>query len=190
MKNCTHCNEEIHPDETYCSACGEKVPVVAKKSAAKIAEKDVIKKASKTILVLSILFVGFGTVFGLIQHSAARDAHANLNQFQETDELQPINGEIYTVAELRSQIDKEVLFVFGINYFLAAVMLGLYFWSRESPFPALVAALSVYLAVQVLNAIIDPATIIQGLLIKILIISFLLNGIKTSLNSRKMNVAA
>ena len=131
------------------------------------------------------MFVIFCTVLGFMQKSVAEDAHKNLAQFEGSHVWEtPLNGKKYTVGELRTKIDQEVVLVFITNYFLAAVMFGLYRWARRAPFPAMVTALCVYLSVIVLNGIVDPKTLIQGIIIKIIFISALIAGIKASLVAR------
>ena len=122
-----------------------------------------------------------------MQKSEAEKAKENLAKFEDSFIIEkPLNGKIYTIGELKTKIDQEVLLVFLTNYFLAIVMFGLYLWARKSPFPAMVTALCVYLAVIVLNAIISPITIIQGIIIKIIFITALIAGIKSSLATRKI----
>jgi hypothetical protein len=182
LKTCPSCNEKIPTEDKYCSFCGKSSVALTEK------EKKEIKKASKWILAISIMFIVFGTILGLMQKSTADKATNNLAQYEASDIWQtPINGKNYTIGELRTQIRREVAFVFGTNYFLAAVMFGLYLYSRRAPFPAMVTALCVYLAVIVLNGIIDPKTIIQGIVIKIIFISALIAGIKASLAARGLS---
>jgi predicted nucleic acid-binding Zn ribbon protein len=179
LKTCPSCHEQMPAEDKFCSFCGKTAVVLTEK------EKKKIRKASKWILAISIMFIFFGTILGFVQKSTADKAIRNLAQYEESDIWEtPINGKKYTVGELRTQIDREVILVFGTNYFLAAIMFGLYLYSRKAPFPAMVTALCVYLAVIVLNSIIDPATIIQGIIIKIIFISALIAGIKTSLVAR------
>lgn len=179
LKRCPSCHEQMPAEDKYCSYCGKAAVVLTEK------EKKKIRKASKWILAISIMFVIFGTIMGFMQKSTAEKASRNLARYSASDVWEtPINGKTYTVGELRSQIKHEVILVFGTNYFLAAIMFGLYLYSRKAPFPAMVTALCVYLAVIVLNSIVDPQTIIQGIVVKIIFISALIAGIKTSLVAR------
>jgi hypothetical protein len=65
-------------------------------------------------------------------------------------------------------------------------MAGLYFWGRRSPLPAVLVAAGTYLAVQVVSAIVDPATIGQGIVLKILIVAMLYRGIKAGFQQRSL----
>jgi hypothetical protein len=63
-------------------------------------------------------------------------------------------------------------------------MLVLAWWSKRKPLPAILVAAAVFAAVQVLNAMIDPKTLVQGILIKIFIVAVLIKGIKGALDMR------
>lgn len=65
-------------------------------------------------------------------------------------------------------------------------MLGLFFYSKKSPLAALLMAMGVYAAVIVLNAIMDPLTLGQGLALKIFVFALLINGVRMALELRKM----
>ncbi|MDJ0720749.1 MAG: hypothetical protein QNJ04_03925 [Desulfobacterales bacterium] len=181
MKSCPHCSKQIPAADLYCAFCGEEIKALSPE------EQKKIKKAANWILALSILFIVFGTIVGFVHNKAAEKAKQNLTQFEDSAVLdEPINGKQYTVGELKTEIDQEVLWLFLTNYFLAAVMFGLYLWARKAPFPAMLTALCVYLAVIVLNAIVDPLSIAQGVVIKVIFIAALIAGIKSSLATRKI----
>jgi len=95
-----------------------------------------------------------------------------------------INGRTYTVEELRKQLLWEPWGVLIVNLILAAIMLGLSIWARRAPLPAVLIATATYAVVIVAAAISDPATLGQGLLVKIVIIAFLVKGIKAALALR------
>jgi hypothetical protein len=179
LKTCPSCKKDVPLDDKFCTYCGKSTIILTEK------DKIKIRKASNWILAISIMFIIFGTILGFMQKSVAEDAQSNLSQYEESHVWEtPVNGKKYTVGELRTQINREVTSVFITNYFLAAVMFGLFLWARRAPFPAMVTALCVYLAVIVLNGIIDPKTLIQGIIIKIIFISALVAGIKASLVAR------
>ena len=142
-----------------------------------------VAKASKMLLVLSILFVIGGTIFGLMNRSEAEKARAQIAQLDPSQTL-TVEGKTYTIPELQKEIDREVMMVFVINYFLAVVMFGLFLWSRKAALPAMVTGLCVYLAVIVLSAAIEPKSLMQGILIKIIAIVVLVSGIKAALQER------
>ena len=99
----------------------------------------------------------------------------------------PINGRQYTVGELRKQLEWEPWGILAVNFILAAIMIGLSFWARRSPLPAVLIATATYAVVIVANAIVDPATIGQGMIMKIIVIGLLVKGIRAALALRAAN---
>jgi predicted RNA-binding Zn-ribbon protein involved in translation (DUF1610 family) len=181
LKSCPSCGREMPATDKFCPFCGKSIVVLSEET------KKAITTAAKWILAVSIMFVIFGTIIGFVQKSQASKAMENLAQYGDSEVLQlPNVDNEYTVAELKAKIDQEVIFVFLSNYFLALVMFGLYLWARRSPFPAMITALCVYLAVMVLSAIVDPKTLVQGIVIKIIFIGALIAGIKASLVTRSV----
>jgi hypothetical protein len=73
--------------------------------------------------------------------------------------------------------------IFGIiDWIVAAIFLGLAIWSYRQPFPAMVTGLCLYVLIILLLAAIDPATLFQGIIWKILVTMYLVYGIQ---NARK-----
>jgi hypothetical protein len=203
LKPCPRCKEQILPQDAFCQACGYQVspaiPVEPLDQPAPslkteplpdlpLTQKHAIRKAAKWIFALGVLFLIFGTGFGIKTYIDAEKVKTNLKGIVDDQLLSvPINGKHYTAGELRLQVTREVWTIFITNYLLATIMFGLYFWARSAPFPAMVTALCVYLAVIVLNAIFDPATIVQGILVKVLFFAALIAGLKAALVARSIS---
>jgi hypothetical protein len=64
-----------------------------------------------------------------------------------------------------------------VMFVLAAAFFGIWLWARRMPFPALLTALVLFVAVHALDAIFDPATILRGLLMKIVVIAGLVTAL-------------
>lgn len=69
---------------------------------------------------------------------------------------------------------------------LIAIFLALAVWGKQKPLPALISGLSLYVFVQVANAILEPASILSGIIVKIIIIAMLIKGIKAALEADKI----
>jgi hypothetical protein len=196
---CPACGEVVRPGDEFCASCGAEVTEELRAELRKLAQRDgrrhaigsfaarsrrsKVAKASKWILILGILFAVFGTAFGFLAKSTADDALRILSEYEDTD-LYEVEGEVKTVKEWREAVAAEPTMIFISNYVLAAVMLGAYFWARKDPFPAIVTALCVFLAVQVLSAVVDPANLYRGIVIKVLAIVAFAGGIKAALAER------
>jgi len=68
---------------------------------------------------------------------------------------------------------------------LCIMYLLLAFWSSKKPLMALLLGLLLYLTTIIISAIVDPATIVKGLLIKIFIIAYLGKGIYSASSLNK-----
>ncbi|MBU1239575.1 zinc ribbon domain-containing protein [Myxococcota bacterium] len=192
---CPECGDLIPTDDAFCSGCGytintqqenDKETLRIKRELASITMES--KKSSRFILILAVLFAMFGTVLGFMNKNEADKAYKAMSRLSESYSL-PVNGKRYTVKELRKKIKQEMILIFATNYFLSLVMFGLYFWSRKNLFPAIVAAFAIYLAVQAVNGFIEPKTIYQGLIFKIIFIALFITGVKNALKVRELTAS-
>jgi hypothetical protein len=105
-----------------------------------------------------------------------------------TNQKKAVNKARYTLFGLSALF---VLFSIGLsfidgfnlilllsNFVIAALYLGLGLWSLKNPFPAILTGFFLYITIIVINAILDPATIFSGLLIKSFIIGGFIYGYK------------
>ncbi len=67
-----------------------------------------------------------------------------------------------------------------IDWGLAALYIGLGFWSKTRPFTAILIGFILYIALILMNAFLDPMTLVSGILWKIVIISFLVKGLQST----------
>jgi hypothetical protein len=69
------------------------------------------------------------------------------------------------------------------NFALGIIFLLLGWWSTRKPVAALISGLSLFVALQVLNMIIDPTTIIKGIILKVFVIIYLIRGLQAALEA-------
>jgi hypothetical protein len=67
-----------------------------------------------------------------------------------------------------------------------SAFVGFGFWANKNPFPAVLTGLIFLLTLYVLYAIVNPATIVSGIIIKIAIIAALVYGLKAALQAKKL----
>ncbi|BAU54820.1 hypothetical protein [Mucilaginibacter gotjawali] len=72
------------------------------------------------------------------------------------------------------------------NFILAIVFLVLGAYSKIKPLACIVSGLCLYIIVLVLNAVGNPASIASGIILKIIIIGYLVKGIKSALEIEKI----
>jgi hypothetical protein len=89
--------------------------------------------------------------------------------------LAGLNALFGIVLGLLMTVDIPVLIVCIVS---ALIYLGLGIWSKSKPFPAIITGFIFYITLIIISAIVDPATIIQGIIWKVVIISGFYYGYK------------
>jgi len=84
------------------------------------------------------------------------------------------------------QDESEIVAHLIIYVILIAIFLALAVWGKQKPLPALISGLSLYVFIQIANAILEPASILSGIIVKIIIIAMLIKGIKAALEADKI----
>jgi hypothetical protein len=82
--------------------------------------------------------------------------------------------------------DEAKYFLIGFQTFFAAVFVGLALWTKYKPFAALLTALLFFIGIWVLGAILDPASIFQGIVVKIIVIVLLILGIRNAKEAEEL----
>ena len=180
---CAACGTAAKPYDRFCASCGHAMPTAEDRELEKR-----VKEATGAIMFLAGLFLVFGiAMFFVTKHQS--DAVAAKFDGMDASAVLPykVEGKTYTVAEVRKAIAWEAWGVLIVNLILAVIMAALAVWAKRAPLPAVLIAAATYAVVLVLNAISNPATIAQGLILKIIIIAFLAKGIKAALELRAAN---
>ena len=129
------------------------------------------------------MFAIFGIVMYFVMQDTTEKALANLATFEDHEVLQPIDGVTYTAGELRKQVLWEHRGLLIVNLILAAIMVVLAWWSKQRALPAILIATAIFVVVQVTAAIVDPKTIMQGIIMKAVVIAILIRGIKGAISA-------
>ncbi|RQO70745.1 hypothetical protein DBR43_22385 [Pedobacter sp. KBW06] len=82
--------------------------------------------------------------------------------------------------------DEDVSFLVITTLILSTAFLGLAVWGKTRTSTALISGLSLYLIIHILNAILDPRTILSGIIVKVVIIVYLVKGIKSVIEREKI----
>ena len=180
---CGKCGKKFKAVDKFCEKCGAELPEA--ETQLKMVR---LKEAGNMIGGLALMFLVFGAVLYFVKANQADESLKKFAKYQDSQVLpEPINGKQYTVGELRKEISEEPIDILVTNAVLAVIMFGLYLYSKKSPLVALITAAAVYGSVNVLNAIIDPKTLGQGLILKIIVIGLFIKGIRSALELRKVD---
>lgn len=94
-----------------------------------------------------------------------------------------LNMGLGIIASIKSANPTAVFMVMGI---IAAIYLGLAIWCKYNPFAAILTGFFVYITIVVINAVIEPISLVSGLLVKIFIISAFIYGYRAVRDSQKL----
>jgi hypothetical protein len=180
---CQGCQKPLRSGDEFCAACGAAVSEAQRHALRAQLEASNVefffhhklaKSATKTIGAVALLFVVSGAIFFVIKFVKLQEA------------LKQLDGQ--DIA-LRAALEREPWLLLGMNLFVAAIMGAFWLWSKRSVLPATISALGVYVALIVANAIYEPASIVQGLLVKIAVILALAKGVKSAVAARRIELA-
>ncbi|HYL87530.1 MAG TPA: zinc ribbon domain-containing protein [Burkholderiales bacterium] len=177
---CGSCGAVAKPYDKFCGKCGKPMP-----SAEDRELRGNISSATGAIKALAVLYVLGGLLMFAVARGHTDTALSKLEGMpDEATYPTQIEGRSYKVGELRKQIEWEPWGVLIVNLILATIMVALALWARRAPLPAVLIAAATYLVLIVANAIGDPRTLAQGWVIKLIVIAFLVKGIKAALALR------
>jgi hypothetical protein len=176
---CPACKAEIQLLDEYCTACGK-----ALGTPDRFLKQRSVRGAATAIRILAILFAAYGALvyFGL--NDTTQKAIENLAQYEDHELLETADGSTYTTSELRAQIIWRHRLVLVVNLILSGIMVVLAWWSKRKPLAAILIATAVFAVLQVVGAIIDPQSIMRGIIFKLIIVGVLIRGIKGAFDLR------
>ncbi|WP_121811839.1 zinc ribbon domain-containing protein [Mucilaginibacter kameinonensis] len=161
-EKCAHCNADSKAEDTFCTQCGYPLKGTEAEQNKFISERQVEEidmfTYNKTLRQASNTLYYLAGVFIFA-------------------------GLIYFFIH-KDEVD--VVSVVITNIIMAAIFLVLGAYSKRKPLACLISGLSLYVIVQVLNAIIEPISIAQGIIIKIVIIGYMIKGIKSAMEIEKI----
>jgi hypothetical protein len=82
--------------------------------------------------------------------------------------------------------DEDISFTVITTIILSAAFLGLAVWGKTRTSTALISGLSLYLIIHILNALFDPRTLFSGIIVKVIIVVYLVKGIKSVIDREKI----
>lgn len=208
---CPGCRARLRAGDEFCESCGAAVDPATQAALSRGAERkrareaprddaaaedraiigrrlnEAARKAAQIIAGIAVLTLLGGALMYFLARQEADKALAVLSSL-DPDLVLPekIDGVTYTVRELRQKVVAEPLQVLLVNGALAVVFGGIYLWSRRGAvYPAMLTAMAVFAVVHFVSFVVDPKTLVQGIVVKVLIISALVKGIRTAKAARE-----
>lgn len=143
-----------------------------------------VRVAARWILVVAALYLISGLLTGRSRQALVDAELDRWRPFGADAQIELVDGEVVTFAEHEQRLQGSVRLVYLIGFGLAGATLLLWLWARIAPLPSMITALGIYATVIVLNAVLDPATLTNGVTLKIGILAALLSGVRSALAYR------
>ncbi len=203
MAKCPGCERDVASDERFCAACGAAVvpglvspalgvPPPRDDTFVVDLERDArIGKARKWLLAISIITLVAGLIFYAIGkrdvEKQIRDAEVQLADIDPATRDAHFQQQIgMTYSEAIAHDRGQVTLLLVINIALSLVYLGMWFWAKRNALAATVTALLLFVVTIGVNAVYEPKTLGQGILIKIFFIAALAKAIAAAQEERRL----
>ncbi len=82
--------------------------------------------------------------------------------------------------------EEEAIAVFVTFVILSCIYVGLAIWSNYQPFPALLTGFLLYVSIILLDLALDPASVLQGIVIKVVFIVVFIKGISSAREAKEL----
>jgi hypothetical protein len=92
----------------------------------------------------------------------------------------------FLVENARDEIPDLNHVVTGVVAAVALGFWGLWLWSRSNPLPAAITGLVIFLTLHLVEAVMDPTSLLRGILIKIIVIVLLVSAIQAGIKYRRL----
>ena len=207
---CSKCGAAITATEKFCAACGAAVgsnaesgtpnatdtpaalPYAIDTRGALVAEREQkLKTARKWLVAISIITLLSGFVFYAIGSEEVekqiRDAEAQTSGIDPVVRDQLMKQQTgMTFSEAVAHDRGQVTLLLAINIGLAIAYLVLWQWAKKNALAATVVALLLFITTIGVNAVMEPATLAQGIIVKILFIAALSKAVSSAQEERKL----
>jgi hypothetical protein len=191
---CPKCSADLAPGEKFCSGCGAEVKTSAERSRERRDQEQIsgqIATARRWLLIVSILTFVSGVGFYFIQSNETEkqiaEAERSMAGLEPAERDQALKQQIGMTWDEAVRRDRgAVRLLLFVNLALGAIYLGLWAWAKKNAFVASAIALSLFVTVIVVSAVLEPKSLMQGLLVKIFFTLALAKAISAAARARKL----
>ena len=88
--------------------------------------------------------------------------------------------QLIAIATVTDLPELEMWITVGIYVFFAALFVGLGLWTKKRPYYAILTGLIIYGSLLVFSAVLEPESIVKGIILKVVAITLLISGLKNA----------
>jgi len=186
----------VEKGKKYCEQCGAKIPTRADRIRAMNRSRERqenLKNVNRgrviilVVAVFTLLAAGISYFSGMSdveqQIREADRAFSGLSSTERDERMKETTG--MTWQEAVDQDRGRVKLQGAILAALAVIFLALWWWAQTNPFGAALSALLLYVTVTLIGAMVDPASLLQGIIIKGLIVAGLFSAVSAGYRERQ-----
>lgn len=111
---------------------------------------------------------------------AYKKARSSFAQQVEVEKVTKARNTLYWVAGLNMipYLISGGMAIMLVGLVISGIYLGLALWSKSRPFPALLTALILFIALNLLDVVVDPMSIFRGIILKVIVLSALIYALR------------
>lgn len=179
---CPACGAQQAPAARFCEQCGGAVPPKPpKRPIAAHAHRGALQRArakavDSELSAIRQARICLGIIAGLLLLAAA------LGWFGMESELTKARQ---SGAYIRDGVVAQIKTLIAANVVLSVGFVGLAIWAGRNAFAAVLTGLVLYVCLILASAAVAPITLVQGIVIKVIIIGLLVGGIRAALRQRQ-----
>ena len=188
---CARCGALVTVGERFCGGCGHDAGASA---VAGVEREQRIGKARKWLMVICVLTAITGVGMYLYQSSQVDGQLAQVEgqlagmSSSERDAFMVAQTGM-TWAEAVDHDRGQVKMLLVVNLVLAALYLGMWFWAKKNALAATLVAFFLFTGTIVMNLVLDPKTIAQGIIVKVIFTVILVKAIGAAFEERRLATA-
>lgn len=198
---CPKCRAAVEKGEKFCNQCGAKIPTRADRVRAMNRNRERqenlknVNRGRAIMLIVAVLtllggivsyFAGMSEVDKQLQ--VADETFAGMTAAERDAQLEESMG--LTWQEVVDQDRGRVKLQAAIMVALAVIFLGLWWWAQTNAFGAALTALLLYATVTLVSALVEPESLLKGIIIKGLIVIGLFSAVSAGYRERQRRRAA
>lgn len=200
MRACPSCNTQVADDLKFCTQCGTDLNASGWSSAPSGRKPtpqptEVLGAARKWLLAIAILTLLASVFIHFVQSAETEKQIAEATAALAA--IDPVERDTYMKQEtgmsFQEAIDHDrgmVRLLTVVNVVLAILYFGLWIWARREPYLAALVALLLFVSVVVVSAVLEPGSLHQGILIKVLFTVALVKAVQAGHQERRQRLGA